>query len=238
MPIVIRAGGKEYSFSSFDGYIATPQGPEHKVLQVAGDNTDPINDSGDNAPVSPLKNKPALPPMKDAPPQSAQPAPGDDSGKPSVPKPEDDPDYPNATQDPMNDEYVGGSKVDPTPLPNPEGGALAPNPDNATNNPKGGINQNADSFDDDSAKPDINQLNWYMGKLGLTSELHTDPKTGFAKWPLSFKKVERDFKRTNKTVTPNVVPNQKIKNQGDDSEKLGDLDKPYQTSLPKSSNPS
>lgn len=223
--LVIRAGNVEYIIKSgivlpTNDYLDTPEGAEHKELQVVGDNTDPINDDGDNPPVSPNKAPPAAPfPAKSPPDESS-----DDEKAPKD----------GATVDDMNPEYVGGtskrptaaSKIDPAPLPNPEGGALAPNPDNATNNPKGGVkqndeDQNADSLDDDSAKPNINQLNWYMGKK-LAFEV--DTKTGLAKWPLSFKEIADDIDTPNKHFNPNAEPKHRV---DDDAEEVGRQEKPY-----------
>jgi len=100
-------------------------------------------------------------------------------------------------------------------MPSPNGG-IAPNPDNS-NAPsndlpqRGSKNQEkmtrkregADSFDDDSAKPDLDSMQWQMGHA-LEAEI--DPQTGLAKWPLSFKRIEKDVKRPNKPSNPRQEP--------------------------------
>lgn len=91
-------------------------------------------------------------------------------------------------------------------IPSPNGG-IDPNPDDSTvRSPhladRGSKNQEkmaknregADSMDDDSDKPDIDNMQYYMGGL----QVETDPQTGLAKWPLSFKRIEKDVKRPNK----------------------------------------
>jgi hypothetical protein len=66
------------------------------------------------------------------------------------------------------------------PLPNPDKGgpASSPNPDSM----------------DNGKKPPLDEMPWMMGEI----EVVTDPQTGLAKWPLSFRKVEKDTKRPNK----------------------------------------
>jgi hypothetical protein len=140
--------------------------------------------------------------------------------------PTSDPQIGPGTVDDSNPEYVGGSKVDPSPLPNPEGGALSPNPDNGTAIPTGG--QNPDSFDDDSAKPDVKRLSWFMGSRGLTLAATAD-EAAVAKWPLDFAQIEKDFTRPNKPYNRAQDPQHVDTN---DSEKVGDQEKPYQTGLP------
>lgn len=130
------------------------------------------------------------------------------------------------TEDERNDSYVGGSQVDPVPLPNPEGGALAPNPDNSTAIPTGG--QNPDSFDSDSAKPSVRTLSWFMGARGLTLAATAD-EAAVAKWPLDFAQIEKDFTRPNKPGNPSQEPQHVDTN---DSEKVGKQEKPYETGLP------
>lgn len=232
MGITIYAGGNEYHVNSaaFNGYVDTPEGKERKVLQVAGDNTSPLNDDGKNAPVSKNPAPPAAPfPAKMAPtssqPPSADPVPSAPATPPMPTSdgPTSEPQIGPGTEDDRGSEYVGGSQVDPKPLPNPEGGALAPNPDNATYTPVGG--EDADSFDSDSAKPDLSTLPYFMGTL----HLDTDARTGLAKWPLDFSVIEKDTKRPNKPYNRAQDP-QHVDNE--DAEKVGEVEKPYQTGLP------
>lgn len=148
---------------------------------------DPI---GDNGADNPNSAPPAAPFPATVAPKSSQPK-GDDG---STPPPGNG--HPSDTYT----GYVGGEemarKVEPAKLPNPEGGALDPNADNATTIPKGGV----DSYDDRSAKPGINQLNWLIANKRL--QFKVDPRTSLAVWPLSFEQIETDFKRPNKD--PNV----------------------------------
>ena len=92
---------------------------------------------------------------------------------------------------------------------NPEKGGpgSAPNPDTDT--------APIDS-DDVGKKPDLGKMSWYMGGL----EPVTD-KEGLAKWPLSFKRIEKDFKRPNKGGK-GLGPKAK------DSKKPDTKDQPYQ----------
>lgn len=73
-------------------------------------------------------------------------------------------------------------------IPNPDKGgpASAPNPD-LSNKP--------------SPDQKMDQK-WYIGSLVA----ETDPKTGLAKWPLSFKKIEKDTERPNKPGNPSQEP--------------------------------
>ncbi len=91
---------------------------------------------------------------------------------------------------------------------NPNGGA-DPNPGNSNapsrNLPmRGSDNQEkqtkpgakkVDSMDQGD-KPNLDDMQWYMGSFALTPIL--DEHTGVAKWPLSFKRIEKDNKRPNK----------------------------------------
>lgn len=67
-------------------------------------------------------------------------------------------------------------------MPNPEKGGPASSP-------------NPDSMNDHGSKPKLNQMQWYMGSYALELELDHE---GRAKWPLSFKRIEKDTKRPNK----------------------------------------
>lgn len=101
-------------------------------------------------------------------------------------------------------------------MPSPNGG-IDPNPDDS-NAPssdlpqRGSKNQEkmtqrregADSMDDKSAKPKLDDMQWQMGSYTLEAEL--DPQTGYAKWPLSFKRIEKDVKRPNKPLNPDHQP--------------------------------
>ena len=210
--MVISAAGEEYLDGPFSGQA---------------DNTDPINDNGKNPPASPNPAPPAAQPIQKAPPTSAQPSSDDDTKVSPDPQDTDGP----GTNDESYPGYVGGCptmarQVDPKPLSNPEGGALAPNPDNATMSPKVGVKENADSLDDHSAKPDVNDLNWYMGKR-LTFKV--DTKTGLAKWPLKFDKIEDDFDRPNKVTDPNAEPQHK---DNEDADRVAKDEKPYETGTP------
>lgn len=85
--------------------------------------------------------------------------------------------------------------------PNPEKGGptSAPNPDNST----------TPSSDQVGRKPSIDDQPWFMGSYTL--ELERDA-SGAAKWPLSFKRVEKDVKRPNKGGA-GPVPNTKVNDQ-------------------------
>ena len=45
-----------------------------------------------------------------------------------------------------------------------------------------------------TAHPDLSKVQWLLGEM----EPILDPHTGLAKWPLSFKRIEKDTKRPNK----------------------------------------
>ncbi len=195
---------------------------EWHAASAAG--SDPINDNDSGVSKNPAP--PAAQPIKNAPPNGA------DTNSEPAPKPKV-PDTTSTTDD-TNPEYVGGKvyksvkddpRVDPAHLPNPETGGLNPNPDNPTNIPVGG--QTPDSFDDDSAKPNVDSQPWFMGKK-LRAAI--DPFTGLAKWPLSFEEVEDDFKRPNKEGPHDYDRHDSIK---DDATKLGEEEKPYVAVLPK-----
>ncbi len=57
-----------------------------------------------------------------------------------------------------------------------------------------------DSLDDRVAKPDLSNVQWFLGSYTLEPVL--DEHTGLAKWPLSFKRLSKDTKEPNKVVTP------------------------------------
>lgn len=92
-----------------------------------------------------------------------------------------------------------------------------PNPDK-----KGATNPDNDtapiSSYDQGKKPDLGQMKWYMG----TVDVETDEE-GVAKWPLSFKRIEKDFKRPNKPANKRQEPKAK------DSQKPAVEEEPYQT---------
>lgn len=276
--MVVTAGGEEYIVMATDNtHITTPESDEKKVLQVNGDNTDPIQDSGPNSSVSPNKAPPAAPfPAKVAP-KSSQPdnnysvTDGPGTQKPPVP---DDPD-----DNPDSQEYVSSRLGDKQPkdgdikerekrasnphqdqVKNPDGGAADPNPNNDTYIPKGGHKgapdtswlmggkQDVDTFDDDSAKPNIKDKPTFMGdgqdgvptkddhpvmqwEMGRALRLKVDAATSLAKWPLSFDVIEKDFKRPNKDTGKPIVDPQDGGNQ--DAEKDYEDNRPYQAILPK-----
>lgn len=232
--MVISAGNEEY--------VMTPEGPEKKVLQVQGldvHNTDPINDDD---PSNPHSAPPAIPFPATVSPKDSQPKDSDNDG--------------GGTEDEDNPEYVGGKFGDKQPrdrdilkreknssnppqdqILNPDGGGLDPNPDNSTTIPKAGLpkgqeswlmgeKQDVDSFDDDSAKPNLDDLSWYVGKK---LQFKIDSQTGLAKWPLDFATIEKDFHRPGKNGKPIKDP-QKGGNQ--DSEKDYKDNRPYQNILP------
>ena len=107
--------------------------------------------------------------------------------------------------------YNEGARAKPADL-NNGGPASDPNPDNdnapssdlpsrgSDNQEKKTSKQKVDSMDDKSAKPKLDDMQWFMGNYDLEAEV--DPQTGLAKWPLSFKRIEKDTKRPNKVVTP------------------------------------
>ena len=184
---------------------------EFDLFEAVAENTDPINDNGKTAPKPANPAPPAVPFPATVPPSSSTP-PDVPTGDVPAPKSQG-PD----TDDDLNDEYVGGRKVDPAKLPNPEGGGLAPNPDNADTIPKGGT---PDSFDDDSAKPDPQDGPWFMGSLRLV----TEPLTGLAKWPLEFGKIEKDTKRPNKPSNPRQEPKNR---DSQDAVKVAKQEQPF-----------
>lgn len=203
------------------------------VRAAMASNTDPINDNGATpAPKPANPAPPAVPFPAKVSPVDSQP---NDSKVPTKPKGD------NSTDDDLNPENVGGASPaklgDKQPkdgdilerekrasnppqdqIKNPEGGGLAPNPDDSTV-PSGG--QAIDSLDDHSAKPKLDSLQWFMGCKGL--ELKMDPDTGFAKWPLEFKVIERDFKRPNKPGNPDQEP----KTNSQDAVEEDKKEKPY-----------
>lgn len=76
-------------------------------------------------------------------------------------------------------------------IPNPEKGgpSSATNPDNSTAPSR------------DQAKEPLSKMPWFMGSAdmgGYILEAELDSRTGLAKWPLSFKRIEKDTKRPNK----------------------------------------
>ncbi len=68
--------------------------------------------------------------------------------------------------------------------------------------PKAGKPEKVDSMDD-GAKPDIDQQQWFLGSYSLEPVL--DEHTGLAKWPLSFKRIEKDTKRPGKPGNPKTA---------------------------------
>lgn len=300
-PWEVTVGGTPHRAATLPTQLSEDLGPidpppHHDSVQ--GDNTDPQNDSGKNAPVSPNPAPPAAPfpakvaPKSSQPPGGAPEGGGDDSDKPIPPDPED-PTGPG-TSDEGQEEYVGGHlttewveaaatskcpicggppvsscrcvgphtmemlaaghgktcakkhrwsgriaycmasgtgtvvgepRLDPKPLPNPDGGGLDPNPDNATYIP-GRTSEDADSFDQ-GKKPNLDDCVWLLGKKGVS--IKVDRQTGLARWPIETSQVQRDFNPPNKTVDRNVEPNAP---RGQDSEYIGDTDKPYQTGSP------
>ena len=233
--LIITAGSDEY--------VITPEGPEKKTLQIQGGNTDPIND---NTP--PVKNPapPAVPFPPKVAPVDSQPTPSD---KTSTRTPGDN----SSEEDNTSDEYVGSSmdmgKLDPKPI-SPPGAGIAPNPDNDSYIPKGGSKEkktvlmggkdDIDSLeqasprvapenkpvflgDGQEGQPPKNNPNlvWEMASIGF--EVQNDPETGLASWPLTFRKIESDFKRPNKPDNPNQEP----KTNSQDSVEEDKLEKPY-----------
>lgn len=93
--------------------------------------------------------------------------------------------------------------------PNPEKGGpgSAPNPDLDT--------APIDSNDVGKA-PELSKMRWFLGGIGV----ETDDE-GHAKWPLSFHKIEKDFKRPNKPGNKNQEP------KAQDSQKPATEEKPY-----------
>lgn len=94
------------------------------------------------------------------------------------------------------------------------GPASAPNPDRSNapsrdlpmrgsdNQEKQGRDPKAkvNSTDNWSAKPSLDDMQWQLGCVTLVPEV--DEHTGVAKWPLSFKVIEKDYKRPNKPARP------------------------------------
>lgn len=68
--------------------------------------------------------------------------------------------------------------------------------------PRAGKPEAIDSMDDKPAKAPLSQQQWLLGER---YEAVHDPQTGLAKWPLSFKRIERDTKRPNKIAAPNAT---------------------------------
>ncbi len=63
--------------------------------------------------------------------------------------------------------------------------------------PKAGKPEKVNSMDD--GKPvDPASMQWFLA-------YEKDPQTGLAKWPLSFKRIERDVKRPGKPAAPNAT---------------------------------
>lgn len=72
-------------------------------------------------------------------------------------------------------------------------------PAGAINNPtpRAGKPEKVDSMDD--GKPvDPASMQWFLA-------YEKDPQTGLAKWPLSFKRIEKDVKRPGKPPSPNAA---------------------------------
>ncbi len=89
-------------------------------------------------------------------------------------------------------------------FPNQSGGpGSSPNPDNDTapsvGKPKKGVES-----DEEGKKAKLSEMQWQLGSITLEVEL--DPMTGYAKWPLSFKRIEKDTKRPNKPNNPSQNP--------------------------------
>lgn len=93
--------------------------------------------------------------------------------------------------------------------PNPDKGGPGsnPNPDNS--------NAPANS-DDVGSPPKLSSMPWFLASINpVYDELR-------AKWPLTFEKIERDFKRPNKPGNPGQEP------KAQDSQKPDTKDEPYQ----------
>lgn len=95
-------------------------------------------------------------------------------------------------------------------MPNPDKKG-ATNPDNQT-----APNASPNSYDQ-GKKPSLSKMPWFMGSA--------DPRYSEmkAKWPLTFQKIERDFKRPNKPGNPGQEP------KAQDSQKPATEEEPYQT---------
>ncbi len=61
--------------------------------------------------------------------------------------------------------------------------------------------ESVDSFEQ-PPKPSPDSMQWFLGGL----DYERDQQTGLAKWPLSFKRIEKDVKRPNKGDKPGAHP--------------------------------
>ncbi len=95
---------------------------------------------------------------------------------------------------------VGDPPKDKLPNPDKGGPSSSANPDNST----------APSPDQSNHKKALDDMPWFMG-CALEAEL--DPQTGLAKWPLSFKRVQKDVKLPNKPVNPSQDTPKNAKNE-------------------------
>ena len=116
-------------------------------------------------------------------------------------------------------EWEARSKRKPLTDINNGGPASSPNPINSTapsrDHPMRGSDnaerkargEDVDSMDDDSAKPDLDDMAWM---LGGDLDYERDPQTGLAKWPLSFKRIKRDVDKGKKGYEPTPASPQSV----------------------------
>lgn len=120
-------------------------------------------------------------------------------------------------------------------IPSLHGPGINPNPDNSDNFPiKQGGNWEKPTINDQKwflaltqdyyiPDPDIEKIKeWYI------SSIDSMPIDNFdANWPLSFDKIEKDFDRPNKEITPEVKLKDKQSEENRNTEKIHNEDKPF-----------